>query len=139
MSATYEARGFIKYAEEDTFQNGCDPDSTHGFDSDSPIFSGDTPAAVIADIAAFLGVHPDDAAISLDACDEPGRVDVQMMERDDGQEASAADVDAWKARKIRLWLVDYSFQIERVSREAVTLGGAAPHTLYGCASWRPRA
>jgi hypothetical protein len=120
----YEANGWLKFTEEDEFDNGCKPGSgsaTEGRD----VFTDETIPGLLAKLQAFAGSDsPED--VLLDSCDETGRVDVQVMEREDGFTAGPADVDAWKAGRRRLWLARYSFRVEAVERAPVRLTEAEP-------------
>jgi hypothetical protein len=43
------------------------------------------------------------------------------MENADGYHASKPELEAFKKGNCRLWLADYTFQVERVTREEVEL------------------
>jgi len=116
---TYEANGWTKFCEEDDFENGCLPKTSFMVDGRER-FVG----ATIDDLLKALNefTRNDDAeAIELDACDEPGRVDIQIMETAEGYAASKNDIVAWREGKRRLWLACYSFHVEHVERKPIAL------------------
>lgn len=122
MKTQYEVTGWIKFSEEDDFNEGCQPDTTTTTQGDD-IFKAATVKELIAKIVAFLGLDNDDDAVELDTCDEPGRVDISQTEDEDGTRASERDLEKWKQGKIKLFYATYSFHVEKVTRETVRLEG----------------
>lgn len=112
----YQIHGLLKFAEEDIYDEGCQPETASTFQVDVD-FRGDTPQEVIQKVADFLGVDQD--GIERNACDEPGRVDFSLMEDAEGTTASQAQIESWKKGKTRLWAVTYTAHVEKV--EPVTL------------------
>lgn len=124
MTAKYETASYWKLAERCTYEQGADPDTAMQW-AEKWYISGGTIAEVLTKVRDFCGVSPEDDALLLDSCDEPGRVDVQLLETDEGDPASYAEIEEWKEGGRHLWSVIYSFRIERVTREPVTLTGDA--------------
>lgn len=120
MKAIYEARGWSKFTEEDSYKDGCNPKTSTMFDG-KDVFQGDTVEEVVQACLDFLGCMKEDA--ELDSCGEDGRLDVQRMENADADTASKAELAAFKKGKARLWLATYTFYIEKVQKEAVSLKG----------------
>lgn len=116
---TYEVTGWFKFAEEDSFEHGCDPDTAFSFAGDD-IFKGETVEDVLKQIKNFLGVD-DDYEVDLDACETEGRVDIQILENNDAYPATSAEMERWRAGEITLWAACYSFEIYEVERRAVNL------------------
>lgn len=115
----FEANGWVKFVEEDTYANGCvgKPQCV----SDRQMrFSGHTLDDLISALMEFTGVETRDALL-LDACDEEGRLDIQVYETEEGYPALKRDIEKWKEGERRLWLAEYSFKIERVERHLVRL------------------
>lgn len=104
----YRADGFFKMSEEDIYEEGCIPNSGSCFSSHE-IFRSHNLNSLLDTIASFVGAERKD--IELNACDEPGRVDIWMMENEMGYPATKAEIEAWKEGKTRLWDSIYSFQI----------------------------
>jgi hypothetical protein len=119
----YETGAPLKVAEEDLYEEGCVPHSATHFVCHGISFSQETVAGLIAEIAEFFGVMAMD--VELDACEEPGRIDVAVMETEDGMPASDREIEEWKRKELRLWHVIYSFNVEKVHRETVSLKEAA--------------
>lgn len=114
----YEVSGCLKTAEVDIFEHGCQPETSRSYHIDVSISAESIPA-LVAKIHEFIGSRP--RSEILDACDEKGRLDVQVMETDDGNPATDSDLDDWQDGKRRLWLCDYSFRVEQVGRAPVWL------------------
>lgn len=109
---TYIIRGLHKNAEEDDFENGC-----IGNGSDYAIdvsFEGASADEVIAKMATFVGAKTEDA--ELNVCDELGRVEFGRTEDANGDELTKAEVEQWKAGKIKAWYAVYTGYVERVER-----------------------
>lgn len=104
----YRADGFFKMSEEDIYEEGCIPNSGSCFSSHE-IFRSHSLDSLLDTIACFVGAERKD--IELNACDEPGRVDICMMENEMGYPATKAEIEAWKEGKARLWDSIYSFQV----------------------------
>ena len=107
----YQINGFIKFAELDNYEQGCDPDSTV-MQEVSMTFTGKTIQAVIDQALSFLGMEAD--AMEVNACDEDGRIDFQGMECEDGTAPSKAELARWKRGEIKLWAVTYTAHVEEV-------------------------
>ena len=119
MKAQYEARGWIKHAEEDIYACGCQPDTGSIFDG-SDRFQAATIPELIESLMSFTGCN-DRESVLLNSCDEPGRVDIQTMETEEGYPATESDIATWKQGHKRLWLATYTFHVEKVTRETVSI------------------
>lgn len=100
----YCINGVMKYVEQDDFDKGC-----IGNNSECSI-SINLRSATIEDLlkqfASFFGVEVKD--LSLDVCDEIGRIEAQLQENDDGNEPSQAQLHAWKQGEGRMWAATYT-------------------------------
>ena len=119
MNIKYEANGCMKVADEDIWKRGCTSfaDITQCGEN---VFSADTVLELIEELKKFCGTE-DDTALLLDACDETGRLDIQVMENEDGISASKKEIEWWQHKKTKLWLCCYTFYIVKVTREEVCL------------------
>ena len=115
----YEVNGWFKFGEKDSFEHGCDPDTAFSY-AGSSVFKGETIEDVLKEIRGFVGV-PDDHEVELDACGEEGRVDIQVLESEQGYPATSAEMEKWRAGEINLWASIYSFEIYEVERKVVNL------------------
>lgn len=115
----YEVNGGLKDWEEDVFAHGCQP-GTGACTSLNVRLRADSVEELVKKINDFIG-NDDLGAVELDACDEAGRIDVQMLETDDGTAPTERELALWKAGELRLWLANYSFQVEAVERRTVEL------------------
>lgn len=98
----------LKFAEEDTYKEGCDPNSANSTHLDLDI-KGYTQEELINSIKSYFGVERE--AIELNACEDKGRIDVQLMETEDGSSPNNVDMESWREGSLRLWAVNYSLYI----------------------------
>ena len=120
-TSRWEADGWMKDAQPDDWNEGEDPDPKHGFATCGPErFSGNTPEELVDELMKFCGVD-DRKSVSVNCCDVPGRIDIERIENDEGYEPREFELADWKAGKIKLWAVRYSFQAQFVTRETVKL------------------
>lgn len=123
MKTQFVADGCHKFAEQDDFARGCLPGAETSYVD--LVWQDDTLDGLLARLRAFVGISDSDTdAVSLDACEERGRVDIARTETDDGDEPTEAQKALWRKGNFRLWYCVYTFYVERVTREAVTLTGA---------------
>lgn len=120
MSTYYKTKSIIKFSEQDDFENGCLPETGQVSDVDT-FFTGSTPDEVINKLCNFFGVKPDSDNIQKNACEEPGRVDVQVTETAEGYAASQLDLEDWKQGNLKLWDCTYTAYIVRITEEEITL------------------
>lgn len=114
MKTRYEVRGWFMNAEEDNWEKGCLPLSGIYYSGDDR-FEAETVEKLVNYLMQFVGAN-DREAVSLDSCDEAGRVDIQVMENVEGCHASKPEMDAFKKGNCRLWVADYTFKVEKVTR-----------------------
>lgn len=117
----YEARGWMKFAEKDNIELERDPDTTvHAQGSD--VFSGPTMDAVI-DAAKKMFDIGSNENVMINSCEEPGRVDLQVLETDEGIRANKGQILNWKKGGPNrwLWAATYTIKIELVERSEVII------------------
>lgn len=118
MKTYYQANGWVKFYEEDIYQEGCIP-HTGGLIDGREVFRADTIDGLLNELVAFAGANYED--IQLNSCDEMGRVDISVMENAVGASATRSELEAWKQADIQLWDCIYTFHIEKIAAEAVNL------------------
>ena len=118
MKTYYQASGWVKFYEEDIYEEGCLP-HTGGIIDGNEVFKAEHLGALMDTILGFTGADATD--IDMDACDEAGRLDISVMEDENGFKATIKQIEAWKAGEIRLWDCIYSFQVERITSERLNL------------------
>lgn len=111
MKTYYQMNGLLKFTEEDSYENGCNPDTVQIFEVDKK-FEADTPQELIKDVAEWLAVDND--GIEKNACDEAGRVDFSLMEDGESNKSTKTQISAWKKNKQKLWSVTYTGYVEKV-------------------------
>ena len=118
MKTYYQADGWIKFSEEDIYQDGCQPNSG-GTYTGSDKWKADTLDGLLNEILSFT--DGDREGMEIDACEEIGRVDISIMENADGCRATKQEIELWKEGDIQLWNCIYSFQIEQITANPVSL------------------
>jgi hypothetical protein len=105
--------GFDKSSEIDDYKEGCLPDSGNNFSDRTTVIKGESIAQVLYKIKEFLGLTDDEWKdnFELNACDEDGRVDVQILEDENGVTADFRDIFLWKKGRKTLWSATYTFHI----------------------------
>ena len=123
----YEVDGWRRLTEENDHETGCMPET--GCTSTGPdrFEAGSIEDLIVDKLMPFVGSN-DAGGILRDACDEEGRIDIQVMEDEDGVTASEHEVEEWRAGRGRLWSACYTFRVEEVERKIVSAvdGTAAP-------------
>lgn len=115
MNTYYQIKRLLKIAEVDSYEEGCDPDTTQMTDVDL-YFKGTSPDDVIHRCAEYLGVDKD--SIEKNVCDDDdGRIDFSLMECDDSTVPNKNEIARWKKGQLRLWDVTYSGYVEKVTIE----------------------
>lgn len=109
----FECHLCLKRIEEDTWETGCLPETAQEFQLSIPI-RGASIAEVTQQIAAFTGCTEDQ--LEIDAAEDPGRIDAQVLETDQVDPMSAAYRTRWRNGQIKGYLATYSFYFEQVTR-----------------------
>lgn len=114
MQTLYRVKGYIAHASLDSYANGCELEAKTEFSSEFSIVANSL-QALITGLCSHFKANPDDDVL-LDCCEEDGRLDIQVHQREAFEiaEPSKATIAAWKEGKLSLYLTDYSFQVERV-------------------------
>ena len=120
--AKVEVQNLFKMSEENNFKEGCNPDTTQISNVDIS-FSEHTLHGLLDKICEQLGIENDPENYELNAGDEDGRIDFQVMENADGIKADKQDLDAWMDGNKRLWACTYTAQVKFVKRETLKLLG----------------
>lgn len=118
MKTYYQAEGWFKMAEEDIYEDGCQPNSGSVSDG-KDIFKAETLDGLFKELLSFTGAETKE--MQLNSCDELGRVDICTMENDYGYSASKQQLAEWKDGKIQLWYCIYTFTVEKITAETVNL------------------
>ena len=105
--------GFKSY-EEDSYENGLIPNTGGCFDI-CTTFENETIEGLLSDIKNFYSVA--DESLLLNACDEDGRIDIQILENGDSIQPSDSSIELWKQGKKKLYLSTYTFHVRKVYEE----------------------
>lgn len=111
MKTSFTVRGFMALSDPDTYNEGCDPYKTKAyFDSNFQLSANSLPALLSVLRQQF---HAKDDDLTLDACDEPGRLDLQVYQREPFMVSRLSDktIEDWQAGLRVLWLTSYTFQV----------------------------
>lgn len=112
----FETDKAFKFYEEDTYENGCIPDSG-GTCIYHIKFSDNTLNGLIKQMENWFDTKRED--MEFNSCDNIGRVDIGVMEDDKGDFATKAQLELFKQGKCRLWYAIYTFNVSEVTRELV--------------------
>ena len=99
----YIVNKVFKFSEEDSYKDGCLPESASNSIIDVT-FTNNTLAGLLEELKNFTGC--DD--ILLNSCDEIGRVDLQGYETLEGYKATDNEYEAWKNAKKKLFHTTYT-------------------------------
>lgn len=103
-------RGFTKFIELDNYENGCIGEcNCHSGDYD---FESETIEGLIVQLKEFTG-HDD---VLINSCDEDGRIDIQGMEDRNSMVANDCQLEAWRAGRIDLYSICYTFQVYKAEK-----------------------
>lgn len=121
----YKIDGLLKFSEEDSFEEGCLPDTAQMSEVDI-LWTGPTPENVINQVMEFLGVGKD--SVDLNACEDIGRVDFALNEGGDGYKLYdyPERVEKWKAGKIKAWYCVYTGYVVEYTVSPVNLENVTP-------------
>lgn len=116
----YKIDGLLKFSEEDSFEEGCLPDTSQMSEVDI-LWTGSTPQDVINQVMEFLGVNKD--SVELNACEDIGRVDFAIIENADGYSLYdfPIQVEKWKAGKQKAYYCVYTGQVVEYTESPVNL------------------
>lgn len=117
----YLADGWAKFSEEDIYSDGCQPNTGSMYGGEEAWKAG-TIEELIEQLLSFTGGERED--IQLNSCDEVGRIDISVMEDENGNRATRQQIEDWKEARIKLWDCIYTFRVERIQAEDVNLEGA---------------
>ena len=116
MKTYFQAAGWTKFYEQDLYEDGCQP-NTGGMISGNELFKADTLDGLLNELLAFTSAER--SAMKVNACDDDDRIDISVMEDDDGSVATPRQIELWKAGEIRLWDCIYTFQAEKITSDSV--------------------
>lgn len=112
VSVRYECHTIHKIAELDTYSEGCAGAGMHSTIAYKIV--SDSLASIKQQICDFLGC--DEEALTIDACEEVGRIDAGLHENAEGYTASVSEMAAWQAGECELYYANYLFYFEQVAR-----------------------
>ncbi len=116
MKTIFMVQGYIAHATVDHFESGCEMDSKTEIDG-----AYTRQAFTLTGLIKFLceDLCATEDCVSLNACEEDGRLDVQVYQLTafTAAKPSARTMAKFKAGEIPLFLVDYSFMVEQINTE----------------------
>ena len=84
--------------EEDEYQNGCNPETATSYDYELKL-RANTRDLIIKEVCEHFDVKEED--LSLNACDEDGRIDIQELTDSEGIPLSAGQIEQWKRGELK--------------------------------------
>lgn len=112
----YITLGHIRHTEQDIFTEGCDPSTSNSQWIDM-VIKRETKEELVSYLKEYCSATQED--LQLNACDENSRLDIQVMEDEEGLKASKTELALWKDNKKKLFLSTYTFKIYKL--DEVTL------------------
>ena len=106
---TYYKATVFTFVEEDNYKHGCTGKSFSRFDD--TIFKSPSLTGLIKEIESYY----DEKVYLVD--DGNNRLELQRMETDEGYKANDVDTIRWREGKRRLWLVNYSFDVAKITED----------------------
>lgn len=113
MGTLFEANHCLKLIEEDHWETGCLFETARSW-SISHTIAGASLEDLKRQITEFVGCNESD--LEINACEEPGRIDVQVLENGEGLPMSPSDLLRWKSGHATAYQATYSFYFEQVTR-----------------------
>lgn len=115
----YEVNGWFASFTVDDYERGeLDEEYTA---SGGEHWHADNLPALMEQLLSFAGTDDRYAAAIFDDGDEQGRIDIQTLEDEDHSTPTAGELEAWKRGEKKLWAGYYTFVVERVKRERLTV------------------
>lgn len=114
----YQASCVFRFTEEDVYSEGCLPETsiTSVYDIE---FKNSSLDQLIKMIQEHFGVTDNECLFN--SCEEKGRLDIQLLEDENGYKAYPSDIKLWKKNQKRLWLATYILQIDYIKASMVDL------------------
>lgn len=114
----YVVKGFIAHSQKDNWENGCigqtQTQFVNGRDWEC---SSSTLQSLLAALCDEFSAPME--SVSLDACEELGRLDIQVnqLKPFECAKLSNKSLEKWKRGEIDVWLTDYTFHVIRIEEE----------------------
>jgi hypothetical protein len=119
FNMTYQINGWIRFSEEDSYGEGCLP-NTGTMYSDNQVFKSDSLDDLLPSLLDFTGA--DINAVELNACGDIGRIDISILEDENSSFATMKQIEQWKKGEIKLWNSLYTFNANTVESTPVDFG-----------------
>jgi len=120
----FRATYLMADAEEDVYEEGCQPGTGICKLSQKINTEADTLKGLIEKLAQEWGFNenPSDGWILMrDEGMGTVRIIYQQTENADSMPPSEAEKERWKKGEIKMWLADYSFTVEKVRAESISI------------------
>lgn len=104
------SKGFIKHIQLDNWYNGC-TDVVQSYFVDH-YFECQTKEEAIQHCKDVTG-ETNENALELNACDHPGRIDIQVQEDENGNRLTPLQWKQFEAGEIDAYLATYSFYFKQ--------------------------
>lgn len=106
-----------KSAEEDSYEHGCDPKTFVWTCDESCDLRAATMVELLAKLCNRYALAPFD---SYWVSEENNSISSNRLETVDGEEPSEVELEQWRDGKLKLYLADYTFFIEKRTVEPLT-------------------
>ena len=120
MKTVYACTFVEKSAEEDHFENGCDPSTLVCLMHERCSIQADTLPGLLKSLGKQFCLEIDDVFVSHDD-GEINRIGFNRLEDEEGNEPTADQKQRWEQGDLTLYLADYDFLIEKRTVEPIHL------------------
>lgn len=120
MKTLFTVRGFMALSDPDTYNEGCDPYKSKSYFEPDFRLSANSLSELLEGLRTKFCAKNND--LTFDACEEPGRLDIQVYQREPFvvSKLSAKTIEDWQGGRRVLWLTNYIFQVV-IEQHDVTL------------------
>ena len=110
MKTTFWIKGCSGFASPFAYETGCSTETLYEPDYEMRLSAPNLEELLKEICSYFRCTHED---ITLDACEEPGRIDVQVLQREAFKKAKVSNKTrrAWEHPETNLWLTDYCMYV----------------------------
>jgi hypothetical protein len=116
MSSTeYVCTHAEKRKEVDDFEHGCDPNTSQFVWEENPDIKADSLPALVDEMKRYFDIKLDDIWLPVEGDEDVTRIGYNQLETNKGKPPTKKQVTEWQAGRLKLWLADYDFLIEKRS------------------------
>ena len=121
MKTQLEVNGIRKHTEKDSYENGCDPDTSKSIYIEQT-FKADTQEELIVTLHNLLDIPMKAGSYDINPCEDGlNRIDFYAQENLRGKTPNEMELKLWRADHLELYSSIYSVYVDLVMRAPFTL------------------